>query len=323
MNRRASLVLLLAVGLASMPVRGDNPRKPCRVGGLSLTAPHERYRTMDAALLDMGYEPGRNIEFDYRFAQGNADRLAAMASDLVTKKVDVIIARTNQDVAAAMRATSTIPIVMTFGGTPVELGLVASLSRPGGNVTGTIVQGPETGGKMLSLLRDVVPHARKVAYIWDPGFPGMEVYRRAVERAAGAVGLQLTGLPGRNAAEIDAALARLAKDRHDGLYVVITGPIFEQRARIIEFAARQRLPTIYTAKVSVLEGGLMSYTADFVQIMRRSAAIVDRICQGATPSEIPVEQPTRFELVINLKTARALGVTVPQSLLLRADEVIE
>jgi len=322
MNRRDTVLALLALGAA--PLAWAQPtRRAYRIGVLLHFWPPERFVVLSAPLRDLGYEEGRNIVFDYRFAEGQEDRLPGLAADLVAKKVDLIIAWFNQETLAAKRATSTIPIVMAFSIAPVESGLVASLAHPGGNVTGTTLQGPETAGKILQVLRDAVPRVSRVTILFEPEFPGMKFYLRATERAAEAMGIRLTLLPGRTLAEIESAFTLSARERPDALYVVPTGAIFTHRARVIDFAARQRLPAIYTTKYPVTEGGLISYSQDQAALARRAAAIIDRILKGAKPAELPVEQPTKFDLVINLKTAKALGLTIPQSLLLRADEVIQ
>ena len=290
------------------------------VPGIHRAAPAEF--VLRNACASLGYEEGRNLIVDYRFAEGQQDRLPGLAADLVANKVDLIVAVTNPEILAAKRATTTIPIVMMYSSTPVETGLVASLARPGGNVTGTTIQGPETAGKILEVLHDAVPRAKRVALLFEPEFPGMQFYLRATERAAEAMGIRLTLLPGRSLAELETAFAVIARERPDALYVAMTGAIATHRARVIEFAARERVPAIYTGKLPVTEGGLMAYSQDFGPLVRRTAAIIDRILKGAKPADLPVEQPTNFELIINMKTANALGLTIPQSLLLRADEVI-
>ncbi|MBI2750409.1 MAG: ABC transporter substrate-binding protein [Burkholderiales bacterium] len=323
MNRRAALLAVLGLGILPFAAQAQPTQKVYRIGVLSLFVPRARFIAIAAALRELGYEEGRNIEFDYRFAEGRDDRLTGLAADLVANKADLILAYLNPETVAAKRATSTIPIVMAYTIAPVESGLVASLARPEGNVTGTTIQGPETAGKILELLRDVVPRATRVTYIWEPDYPGMEPYRQATERAGTAMGLRLTGLPGRNLTELENAFTHIVRERPDALYVVPTGAIYTHRARVIEFAAHHRLPAIYTSPQPVSEGGLISYTADFGALARRTAAIMDRLLKGAKPAEIPVEQPTKFELVINLKTANALDLKIPQSVLLRADRVIE
>jgi putative ABC transport system substrate-binding protein len=277
---------------------------------------------LERALRQRGYEIGRSITIDYRLAPNDPERLATLGAELVAAKVDAIIAPTNPDVIVAKRLTSSIPIVMLFGLVPVEVGLVRSLAEPGGNVTGTTVQGPGFGGKFLELLRDTVPNLRRVALMWEPDYSGMTQYLEIVMTAARSMGLDLIRVPIRSPDDVDAAISRLSVSRPDALFVSATGVINLQIAHVIESAARLRLPAIYGSKLAVTSGGLMSYTANQIELMSRHAAIVDRILKGARPADIPVEEPTTFELVINLKTARALGLVIPQDVLLRADEVI-
>ena len=323
MNKRDTLLALLALGAAPFTVHAQQAKKVYRVGVLSHIVPRERFTVMLAALRELGYEEGRNIQFDYRYAQDKEDRLAGLASDLVATKPDLILAFTNPEILAAKRATSTIPIIMRWALAPVESGLVASLARPGGNVTGTALEDPEMAGKKLEILRDALPRVARVTYLWQPDFPGMAAYGRATERAAKAMGIRLTLLPGGTLEEIERAFTLITKQRPDALMVASTGAIFANRAHVIEFAARQRLPVLYTVEGLVPEGGLMSYSADYRALQQRTAAIIDRVLKGAKPADIPVEQPTQYKLAINLKTAKALGLTIPQSVLLRATEVIE
>ena len=323
MNRRDTVLALLALGILPFPVWAQPAQKVYRIGLLSFALPREVFVGIIAALSALGYEEGRNVEFLYRLAEGRDDRLPNLAADLVENKVDLIVTILNPETQAAKRATSTIPIVMVLGMAVVETGLVASLARPGGNLTGTTIQAPEHGGKLLEVLRDAVPRVTRVTILWEPEFPGMELYRREAERAAQAMGIRLTLLPGRTLAELEAAFTLIVRERPDALYVVPTGAINTHRARVIEFAARQRLPAIYANIRSVAEGGLIGFAADQGALVRRTAAIIDRILKGAKPADLPVERPTRYELAVNLKTAKALGITFPQSLLLRADEIIQ
>ena len=323
MNKRDTLRVLLALGAAPFTAHAQQAQKVYRIGVLSHFIPPEGFTMLPAALRELGYEEGRNIQFDYQYAQGKEDRLAGLASDLVAAKPDLILAFTNPEILAAKRATSTIPIIMRYALTPVESGLVASLARPGGNVTGTTLEDPEMAGKKLEILRDVLPRLARVTYLWQPEFPGMAAYGRATGRAAEAMGIRLTLIPGRDLEEIEHAFTRITKEHPDALMVATTGAIFLHRARVIEFASRQRLPALYTTDAPVPEGGLMSYSADSRALIQRTAAIIDRILKGAKPADIPVEQPTQYKLAINLKTAKALGLTIPQSVLLRATEVIQ
>lgn len=297
MNRRDTLISLLAFGATPLTGWAQQADKTYRLGALANTAPRAVFAPLLAALREAGYEEGKNLIVEYRLAEGRQDRLPGFAAELVAKKVDLIVAVANLEILAAKGATTTIPIVMMYGQTPVETGLVASLARPGGNVTGTTVQGPETAGKILEVLRDAVPRAKRVTILWEPEYPGMELYRRATEQAAEAMGIRLTLLPGRSLAEIETALAAVARDRPDALYVVPTGAIATHQVLVIDFAARQRLPAIYPFKNPVIRGGLMSYSQDFRPLARRSASFIDRIWKGAQPGDLAIEQPTTFELV--------------------------
>ena len=324
MTRRYALRLLLAFIAAAGPLRAAaQSTKMYRIGVLSLQIPRDRFRVVPEALRERGYVEGRNIEYVYRYAEGHPERLESLAGDLAAQQVDLILCAGNQDVLAAKNATRLIPIVMMFSLAPVEVRLIDSLARPGGNVTGTTIQAPETAGKMVEVLRDAVPGLRQIAVIWEEGFPGMDLYRRAGERAIEVMNLQWTLFPVRNLTDLEVALTQISRRRPDALFVVPTSAIYVHRALIIDFAARQRLPALYTSDALAREGGLIAYTADTVAVARRSAAYVDRILKGAKPAELPVEQPTKFNLVINLRAAKAIDLAIPQSLLARADELIE
>ena len=323
MNRRDTVLALLGLCAAPLALRAQQAPKTYRIGVLSQHIPREKFIAFPAALREIGYVEGQNFVFEYRYAEGREDRLPALAADLVAKQVDLILALVNPEILAAKRATSTIPIVMIYGLTPVESGLVPSLARPGGNVTGTAVEDPEAAGKKLEILRDALPRLARVTVLLEPEYPGMLAYTRATERAAKAMGIRLTLLRVRSLEELEHAFTLITRDRPDALYVAAVGAVISHRARVIEFAALQRLPAIYTVNFVVKEGGLMAYAANQAALLRRTAAIFDRILKGARPADLPVEQPTQFELAINLKTAKTLGLTLPQSLLLRANEVIE
>jgi len=323
MNRRDATLVLLALAALPPAVGALQPGRGYRIGILSHTWPRERLEYVLKPLGEVGDVEGRNTIFDIRYAQGRDDLLDGLAAGLVENKPDLVVAIGNPETLAAKRATSTIPTIMFVSLAPQEAGLIASLAHPGGNVTGTTIQAPEIPGKFLELLKDTVPNLKRVTILWEPDFPGIELYRVEAERAAQALGIRLTLLPVRTLADLGSALVRMASDRPDALFVATTGAIYTHMAQVIEFAMGQRLPAIYGSTVAVLEGGLMSYIAEIVLLCRRAAAIIDRILKGAKPGEIPVEQPSRFELLINLKTAKALGITVPQSVLLRADEVIQ
>ena len=324
-RRRQFLVAAGTLLAAPIAARAQPTQKIHRIGVLTQAIPQKSFVALPAALRELGYEEGRNFVFDYRFANYQASRLPELAAGLVAAKVDLIVAVTNPEILAAKRATSTIPIVMLAGLVPVEMGIVASLGRPGGNLTGTVIVDPGAAGKTLQMLRDAVPRASRMFLLVDEaGFPGMDLYNRMARRAAASMGIRLTQLQVGSVAELDAAFDRILRERPDALIVVYGSATLRQHlARVIEFAARERLPVIYTNKAPVLEGGLMSYNCDYAALFARTAAIVDRVLKSANPGEIPIEQPTKYELVINMKTAKALGLTVPPSVLLRADQVIE
>jgi putative ABC transport system substrate-binding protein len=319
---RRSFVCGLAV-FASSPYVHAQPARIYRIGVLSQGVTREYIAgRLEPALSQRGYEIGHTIVIEYRLALNDPERLGILGAELVAAKVDLIVAPMNPDVVLARRLTSVIPIVMLFGLVPVEVGLVQSLAHPGGNVTGTTVQGPGFSGKFLELLRDTVPNLRRVALMWEPDYSGITHYFEVVITSARSMGLELIRMPVRSPDDLDAAFSRLAASRPDALFVSTTGVINSQAARVIESIARLKVPAIYGSKQFVTSGGLMSYTANQAELISRHVAIVDRILKGANPAEVPVEEPTKFELVINLKTARALGLVVPPSVLLRADEVI-
>jgi putative ABC transport system substrate-binding protein len=259
-----------------------------------------------------------------RYAGGQPDRLPAMAADLVRLKVDVIVTFLNHETLAAKRATASIPIVMLLGIYPEQAGLVVSLARPGGNVTGTSV-GPVTGGKYLELLKEAVPRLTRVAFLWDPTFPGIAntAFQEELGVEVRKLGLTLASIEIQRSEDIEQAIARIATERSGALWVLPIGPLAANTRQVIDFAAKHQLPTIFPSRYFVAVGGLMSYGYDREHLAKRAAAHIDRILKGAKPADLPVEQASKFELVINLKTAKALGLTIPPSLLLRADQVIE
>ena len=261
---------------------------------------------------------------EYRWAEGRFDRLPDLAAELVRLKVDIIVALATPAAAAAKNATETIPIVMIGVGDPAGIGLIASLARPGGNVTGlSFSVGPEIIGKGLELLKETVPKVRRVAILSNPANPAQPLAMREVNVAARSLGVQLQLLEARGPNEFDGAFAAMAKERVGALLVVADGLFILHRTRLADLAARSRLPAIYGYREHVEAGGLMSYGSSLRDLWRRAATYVDKILKGAKPADLPVEQPTKFELVVNLKTAKALGLTIPQSVLVRADEVIQ
>ena len=328
MDRRTFL-FVFSLGVLSAPLAADaQPTgKVYRIGYLAAGSaiasqlPVEAFRE---GLRGLGLVEGQNIVIDYRFAEGRFDRLPDLAAELVRLRVDVIMAGPTPPAVAAKNATGTIPIVMAGVGDPVELGLIASLARPGGNVTGlSFSVGMDIFGKGLELLREVVPKFRRVAILSNPANPSHALAITNVKAAAGSLGVQLQLLEAREPNQFDGAFAAMAKERVDALLVVADGMFIFHRARLADLAAKNRVPSMHGVRENVEAGGLMSYGPSTVAAWRRAAFFVDRILKGTKPADLPVEQPTKFELVINLKTAKVLGLTVSPSLLARADEVIE
>jgi putative ABC transport system substrate-binding protein len=295
-----------------------------RIGWLSMAASNDDLLSgFRPGLEQLGYIEGQNIAIDYRFADGLTDRLETQALELVRLKVDAIVATGSQAVEAAKRATSTIPIVMVAVGDPVGLGLVASLNKPGGNITGLSYAQADTAAKWLEYLHDVVPKATRVGYLEDMSAPVSRSFVREVQRAAHTLGVAVTVYPVTRPADVAPQLDAMARDRVQAFVVSPSAVPRTRQEEIVAFAAAQRLPAMYVGRDYVDAGGLMSYNASRRDIARQGAIYVVKILNGARPAELPVQQPARFELVINLKTAKALGLTVPQELLLRADEVIQ
>jgi putative tryptophan/tyrosine transport system substrate-binding protein len=299
--------------------------KEPRIGYLQVTSPSDRPPLLDAfrqGLRELGWVEGQNIVIDYRFAEGRLDRLPDLAAELVRLKVDIIVSAGTQGVTAAKNATETIPIVMIGVRDPVGTGLIASLARPGGNVTGVSGSaGLEIVAKQLELLKETVPKAHRVAILSNPANAYHQLAIREVNVAAQSLGVQLQLLEARGPNEFDGA--SMAKERVGALLVLSDAIFNSHQTRLADLAARSRLPAAYGVRESVEAGGLMSYGPSFLDFYRRSAAYVDKILKGDKPADLPVEQPTKFELVINLQTAKTLGLTIPPTLLSLADEVIE
>ena len=328
MDRRRFLLTSLAGVLAAPLVAESQPTSMVyRIGylaGFSPLAPRPAVEAFRQGLRELGWVEGQNIVIDYRFAEGRYDRLPDLAAELVRLKVDVIVAGATPVAVAAKNATGTIPIVMFGVGNPVELGLIASLARPGGNVTGlSFSVGMDTFGKGLELLKEALPKVRRVAVLWNPANPAHAAAISNVKAAAGSLAVRLQLLEAREPNQFEGAFAAMAKERVDALLIVSDGMFVLHRARLADLAAKNRLPSMHGVREMVEAGGLMSYGPSTAAALRRAASFVDRILKGAKPSDLPVEQPTEFELVVNLKTAKALGLTIPPSLLLRADQVIE
>jgi putative tryptophan/tyrosine transport system substrate-binding protein len=330
MITRRVFVGTLAGGLLTAPLAAQAQQvgKVFRVGYLSPGSPSQpfrqrRFEAFRQGLRELGYVEGQNIAIESRWAEGKYDRYPALAADLVRLKVDVIVPVGGAATQATQQATRTIPIVMSVVIDPVGSGLVASLARPGGNVTGLTIMASDLVGKQLELLKEVVPKVSRVALLWNPDNPGSAPQLRQAEAAARALGVRLQPLEARDPQEIDSAFAAMTRERAGALVILADSIFLNQRRQIAELAAKRRLPAVFGNGEHAEAGGLMAYSANLLDLERRAATYVDKILKGAKPADLPVEQPSKFELVINLKTAKALGLTIPQSLLGRADEVIQ
>jgi len=320
-----ALILALAFAVLAAPLAApaqQPPGKTARIGFLG-DVPAFLDEAFRQGLRELGYVEGQNITIEHRAPDWKYERLPALAADLVRLKVDVIVAASPPATEAAKQATSTIPIVFTVVGDPVAAGFVASLARPGGNLTGLATIGPELVGKQLEMLKAVAPKVSRVAVLLNPDQQGHRLGVRQAEGAARAFGVQLQIVEARTPAEIDAAFTAMRSQRAGGVLVLRDAVFRAQRAQIVGLAAKSRLPAVYGLREEAEAGGLMAYGASVPENFRRAATYVDKILKGAKPADLPVEQPTKFELVINLKTAKALGLTIPPSLLSRADQVIE
>ena len=324
MNRRNAVITFLALGAAPFARAQQAGRIP-RVGYLQTSTRKQQLHLVKAfedGLSDHGYRVGQNILIEYRFADGDVERLPALAAELVQLKVDVILTGANPPTVAAWKATKTIPIVTAFGNDPVGTGLIASLARPGGNVTGlTSDTGDEIYGKRLELLREVVPKLSRVAVLWNSGFAPNRDRLKAISESARKLKLELRSKEMRGPDDLNTVFDAMANERVHALLVVLDTMVFNSRDQIGSLAAKHRLPAISEGMVDA--GFLLNYGADPRDLWRQAAAYVDKILKGAKPGELPIEQPTTFELVVNMKTAKAMGLAVPQSILLRAERVIE
>ena len=327
MRRREFILLIGSAAPFSFSAHGQQARKVPRIGYLGVTSAFDRPPLLNAfrlGLRELGWIEGQNIVIDYRFAEGRLDRLPDLAAELVQLKVDVIVSLGTQGVTAAKNATKTIPIVMIGVRDPVGIGLIASLARPGGNVTGVSGSaGLAIVTKQLELLKDTSPNIRRVAILSNPANAYHQLAMNELNVAATSLGVELQLLEASGPNEFEGAFGAMAKDPV-GALLVLSDVIFnDHRARLVDLAAMNRLPTAYGIRESVEAGGLMSYGPSFLEFFRRSTTYVDRILKGDKPADLPVEQPTKFELVINLRAAKTLGIEIPPTLLSRADEVIE
>ena len=328
--KRREFITLLGGAAAAWPLaaRAQQRSRVPKIGYLSPVSAASGFLARDEmfrqGLRELGYVDGTNIVIEYRFADGQFDRLPALAAELVQLKVDVIVTAVTQASLAARDATKTIPIVIAGVSDPVGSGLIENLARPGGNITGTSSQTSEVVGKSLELLKEVIPEIARVAALWNPSNVVFQAEMlKEAETAAAALRIQLKVFGGRNDDELGGAFSAIAHEHADALLVLADPFLISRQKNIVDFALKQRLPAIYATKEHATVGGLMTYGPNINGQFRRAAAYVDRILKGAKPSDLPVEQPTQFELAINLKTAKVLGLTIPPTLLARADEVIE
>ncbi len=326
MSGKIFVWLLATVLPITVPsAHAQQPTKIPRIGFLITSSPSAIVPRMDAfrqGLRELGYVEGKNIVIERRHAEGKFDQLPALAAELVGLKVDVIVTSGPTATRPAKNATSTIPIVMTFDDDPVGSGFVASLARPGGNITGLSTLSPEISGKQLELLKEIVPKLGRVAVIGTSSRQGTEQTLKEMEPAAGAFGVKLQYLDVQNPKDIESVFRAASQGRVDAV-LVVQSPVFNsQRAQIAELAVKSRLPAAYPRGEFVEAGGLMSYGVSQTDLDKRAAGYVDKILKGAKPAELPVEQPTKFELVINLKAAKQIGLTIPPNVLARADRVI-
>jgi len=321
--RRAVVAMTLALGLLAAQLEAQPAARVYTVGVLSAAASPSQGATFANALRDAGYQQGRNLVLESRYTAGKVEQLPDLAADLVRRKVDLILAVGASEAMAAAKATATIPIVF-ISPTPVELGLVPSLARPGGNVTGvSVTTDPAVFGKLLELLKMMVPGLSRVALLVDPDRPGRAVWEATVREAAQALRVEPRMIPMHREGDVDAAFAAIAGDRPDALLLTGDPLILLHLKRITDFAARRRLPTASLVRPMVDDGCLMSYGPNVGELTRRAVLYMDRILKGARPADLPVEQPTTFELAINITTAKAIGLTIPPAILSRVDEVVQ
>jgi putative tryptophan/tyrosine transport system substrate-binding protein len=328
--RRREFITLLGSAAASWPpaVRAQQPEQMRRIGVLMNRAAHDpdgqaRFAAFQQGLQQLGWSDGRNMRIDVRWGEDNVDREREYAAELVTLVPDIILASGTLSTVALQRATRTLPIVFVLVIDPVGAGFVKSLARPGGNVTGFMNQEYSLSGKWLELLKQIAPKVTRVAVLRDPGVPSGVVLSGAIQDAAQSLGVEVKPVIMRDAADIEYAVAGFAQSKNGGLIVAPSASASVHRDLIIALAAQHKLPTVFPYRYMVKGGGLMSYAPDLIDDFRRAAGYVDRILKGEKPAELPVQAPTKYQLVINLKTAKALGLTVPPTLLARADEVIE
>ncbi len=326
MSKKLFCFALCAMLLAlSVPVEAQQAEKVYRIGYLSVRSREREKNYLPAfqeGLKELGYVEGKNIVIDYRWVHRKRERLPAMATELIRRKVELIVTGGGAAARAAQQVSKTIPIVMAEATSPVARGLVQSLARPGGNITGLSLRPPEVFGKMLELLKETVPNLSHVAVLWNPKGPASTLGWNAIQSPARRMGVQLHSMEVRSPDDLDKAFQAATRADADGL-ITTPGAVRGSRKRIINLAAKSRLPAIYTSSSWADRGGLMGYGASMTHLYRRAATYVDKILKGAKPANLPVEQPMKFRLVVNLKTAKLLGLTIPPSILYRADKVIK
>ena len=320
--------ILIAVGLLALGViaEAQQPKKDPRIGFLSGATPAALSDRVDAfrhGLRDLGYVEGKNIVIEYRYAEQKSNRLSALAAELVRLKVDIIATTGPASTGSAKQATATIPIVMANDDDPIGSGFAASLARPGGNITGLSTLSTEISGKQLELLKEIVPKLSRVTVLGDVTRPGIPQALREINVAADAFGVQLQYLEVRDPKDIENAFRAATKERADAVLVLGSAVLNSQRKQVADLAVKSRLPAIYRNPEFVEDGGLMAYGASIADLFRRAATYVDKILKGAKPADLPIEQPKKFELIINLKAAKQIGLTIPPNVLARADKVIK
>ena len=321
-----SLTLSASLFLFSVCAEAQQPTKVPRIGFLSAassSAISARVEAFRQGLRELGYVEGKNIFIEWRFAEGKSDRLPSLAAELVRLKVDVIVSEAPTSTRSAKQATVTIPIVMMFDDDPVGSGFVASLARPGGNITGLSTLSPEISGKQLELLKEIVPKLSRVGVLGDVTRPGIPQALREINVAADAFRVQVQYLEVRGSKDIEIAFRAASKERVDAVLVLGSPVLTSERKQVVELAVKSRLPAIYAREEPVEDGGLMSYGVSIADLSRRAATYVDEILKGARPADLAVEQPKNFELIINLKAAKQIGLTIPSNVLARADRVIK
>ena len=320
-------VIAFVLVVAGVVAEAQQLKKVPRIGLLLSTSPSGTRGVVEAfrqGLHELGYAEGKNITIEYRFAEGREDRIRQFASELVRLKVDVIFVSATVATLATKNATTTIPVVFTIVDDPIAFGLIDSLGHPGGNITGlTSGAGPGLYGKRLELLKETFPRVSRVAVLWNPDDPGSVINMRGMEAPARSLSLKLQSVEMREPNDLEQAFSAMKREHAEALVTILGALVGGQRSRIVDLAAKSRLATMSAESRWTEAGGLMSYGASYPDLYRRAATYVDKILKGAKPAELPIEQPTEFEFVINLKTAKQIGLTIPQSVLYRADKIIK